>query len=75
MKTCFRCRDPFDTVARVMDTARRLGLAADALWFERTDPEQFSVTLSIPDADPWLAATFVNRIALLPDLDQGFHDA
>ena len=62
------CRDPLDTVTRMIDTARRLDLGFSALQLERIDDERHLVRFALNEADTLRARNFAARISLLFDL-------
>ena len=63
------CRDPLDTVTRMIDTARRLDLGFSALQLERIDDERYLVRFALHEADTPRARNFAARISLLFDLE------
>ena len=65
------CRDPLDTVSRMIDVARRLDLGFSALQLERVDEERYLVRFALNEADTLRARNFAARIALLFDLEPG----
>lgn len=67
MDQSFHCTDPLDTVVRVMDTARRMGLHLTGLRLSQERTGIFQVTASLADADPGQLATFAARLDQLAD--------
>jgi hypothetical protein len=70
----FRCSDPLDSVARVMDTARRMNIGFRQLQFERADNASFILTFSLDESDPQKLNTFSQRIGLQQDLTEEIVD-
>ena len=71
MNGCYCCRDPLDTVSRMIDTARRLDLGFSALELEHVDEERYLVRFALNEADTPRARNFAARIALLFNLEPG----
>ncbi len=65
----FYCRDPLETVSRMIDTARRLDLGFAALQLERADEERYLVRFALNEAETQRARNFAARISLLFDLE------
>lgn len=74
MNARFRCTDPFDTPARILDAARQLGLALDAFSLGRDPNGDYALHIAAADTNPARARAFLDRvnrlIDLLPDHDR-----
>jgi hypothetical protein len=68
MRGFFNCSDPLDTVCRVMDTARRLGMGFTRLEFAQEDDTAFSLSFTLDEHDEQKMNTFAQRIGLYIDL-------
>lgn len=75
METRFYCKDPLNTVTRVLDTARRLGLGLGGLTLAREDAERYAVQFVLYDPPDHLARNFLARIRGDLDLEPEQHDA
>lgn len=64
----FNCRAPIDTLGRVLDTARRLGLDFNELQLERIDDERFRLCFALAQREGRGADVFAARIGLISDL-------
>lgn len=62
MKTLFYCSDPLNTVGRVMDTARRMGLGLNELTLARQAEDWYAVDFVLQDLPDHLARNFLSRI-------------
>ena len=70
MEARFYCSDPLNTVGRVMDTARRMGLGLDAMRIDRTDDSRYALALVLIDPPENLALNFLSRISAYTDLER-----
>ena len=67
MNKRFYCSDPMNTACRVMDLARRMGLAIEALQFEKRGDEHYELTFEMTELGTLRAASFEQRISLFED--------
>ncbi|GGO62685.1 hypothetical protein SAMN05444398_12615 [Roseovarius pacificus] len=68
MRGFFNCGDPLDTVCRVMDTARRMGMGFTQLEFAQEGDTAFSLSFTLDENDAQKVNTFTQRIGLYIDL-------
>ena len=71
MDGCYCCRNPLDTISRMIDAARRLDLGFSTLQLEQVDEERYLVRFVLNEADTPRARNFAARIALLFNLEPG----
>lgn len=71
MEARFYCCDPLNTVSRVMDTARRMGLGFSTMSFDRTEDSLYVFDIVLSDPPEQLARNFIDRIANFVDLEPG----
>lgn len=65
----YYCRNPLDTISRMIDTARRLDLGFFALRVERVDEDRYLLHFALSETGTMRAKNFTARIALLSDLE------
>lgn len=65
MNSSFLCSDPLNGVARVMDTARRMGLHLNSLHVEKARPELYEIEVTLDETDPHLIHMFTARLDVL----------
>ena len=68
MHARFRCFDPFDTPGRVLDAARQMRLALEAMRVDRTPDGAYALHLALAAADPLRCRAFLDRVGRLIDL-------
>lgn len=70
MRGSFTCSDPLDTVCRVMDTARRMGMGFTRLEFAQEGDKAFELTFTLDEQNAQKVNTFAQRISLYIDLSE-----
>lgn len=70
----YRCLDPLDAAAKVMDTARRMNMNFSQLQFERADNASFVLTFALEENNPQKLDNFTHRIGLHLDLTEDYID-
>lgn len=74
MRGSFTCSDPLDTVSRVMDTARRMGMGFTRLEFAQEGDNAFALTFTLDEQNAQKVNTFAQRIGLYIDLTEETFD-
>ena len=64
----YTCTRPLDTVSRVMDTARRMGLEVTWLGLAKNEGDRFSLGFSLATDEAHRIENFLQRIDHLQDL-------
>lgn len=75
MQARFRCSDPFATPGRLLDVARQMGFALEALRLDRGPGGAYMLTLALGETDPRRARAFLDRVDRLVDLSLEDADA
>lgn len=70
MRCYFTCSNPLDTLCRVTDTARRMGMKFARLEFAREGDKEFALTFTVDEKNAQKVNTFLQRIGLNIDLNE-----
>ncbi|QCO57851.1 hypothetical protein EOK75_19565 (plasmid) [Pseudorhodobacter turbinis] len=70
----FHCKHPLNTVARVMDIARRMDIDFDQLTMRRKECGQFAVNFALRTGDQTVRDKFFTQLRQCHDLTQDKYD-